>query len=429
MKYFNKLSHQLLILIIVVFLAFFLTLGIILPQVIVPSAESNIYSYLREPLEFVQSDINEDLVTTEIAYLYKIGNTVAYSDNIHDIIDFKDVNDIVDAFTDNYGKFIYKNQIYYYYTLHNDDVTKIALTNDTYIEKTKQDILDAVFPVVIVAFLVIAFILILWGSFIVRKIEKLKEKIDNIDNDQYDHSISFQIDDEMRSLELAIEDMRVSLKNQEEYRNQMYQNISHDFKTPLTVIKSYIEAVSDGVESAPQALDVIQEQTNKLEQKVHSLLYLNKLDYLKSYNNVKMVPVDINRLVKESTEKFKFSRKDVKFSLSLDEKASFIGTDDLWETIIDNMLGNFIRYAKTEIKITTKKKEIIFYNDGPNIEEDLKEGIFIPFRKGMKGEFGLGLSIIKKTVDLMGYTIEIRNLKKGVSFIIKGTLNQSKVHN
>ena len=52
-------------------------------------------------------------------------------------------------------------------------------------------------------------------------------------------------------------------------------------KTPLTVIKSYIEAVSDGVESAPQALDVIQEQTNKLEQKVHSLLYLNKLDYLK----------------------------------------------------------------------------------------------------------------------------------------------------
>ena len=209
----------------------------------------------------------------------------------------------------------------------------------------------------------------------------------------------------------------------------MGRYISHDFKTPLTVIKSYIEAVSDGVESAPQALDVIQEQTNKLEQKVHSLLYLNKLDYLKSYNNVKMVPVDINRLVKESTEKFKFSRKDVKFSLSLDEKASFIGTDDLWETIIDNMLGNFIRYAKTEIKITTKKKEIIFYNDGPNIEEDLKEGIFIPFRKGMKGEFGLGLSIIKKTVDLMGYTIEIRNLKKGVSFIIKGTLNQSKVHN
>ena len=76
---------------------------------------------------------------------------------------------------------------------------------------------------------------------------------------------------------------------------------------------------------------------------------------------------------------------------------------------------------RQKLKLQRRKKEIIFYNDGPNIEEDLKEGIFIPFRKGMKGEFGLGLSIIKKTVDLMGYTIEIRNLKKGVSFIIKGT--------
>ena len=47
--------------------------------------------------------------------------------------------------------------------------------------------------------------------------------------------------------------MRLSLINQEEYRNQMYQNISHDFKTPLTVIKSYIEAVEDGVEDEATA--------------------------------------------------------------------------------------------------------------------------------------------------------------------------------
>ena len=412
MKYFNKLSHQLLILIIVVFLAFFLTLGIILPQVIVPSAESNIYSYLREPLEFVQSDINEDLVTTEIAYLYKIGNTVAYSDNIHDIIEFKDVNDIMGAFIDNYGKFIYKNQIYYYYTLHNDDVTKIALTNDTYIEKTKQDILDAVFPVVIVAFLVIAFILILWGSLIVRKIEKLKEKIDNIDNDQYDHSISFQIDDEMRSLELAIEDMRVSLKNQEEYRNQMYQNISHDFKTPLTVIKSYIEAYNDKIEDANTVIDVISEQTDKLELKVHSLLYLNKLDYLKDNKKVDYKLVDIKEIVNTAIKEFKFRRKDVKFEVSFDKNSKFYGTHDYFETVIDNLLANFMRYAESTIKITAKNNRLTLYNDGHNIDDTLLEGIFTPFRKGIKGEFGLGLSIVKKTLLLMNYDIKVKNEKK-----------------
>src|SRR5699024_9630864 len=111
-----------------------------------------------------------------------------------------------------------------------------------------------------------------------------------------DHTLSFWLDDEMRSLEMAIEDMRISLKDQEEYRNQMYQNISHDFKTPLTVIKSYIEAYNDKIEDANTVIDVISEQTEKLELKVHSLLYLNKLDYLKENKNVVYELVDIKKI-------------------------------------------------------------------------------------------------------------------------------------
>ena len=76
------------------------------------------------------------------------------------------------------------------------------------------------------------------------------KKAEDIDNVNYDHSIQFDQDDELRSLGLAIEDMRLSLINQEEFRNQMYQNISHDFKTPLTVIKSYVEAVEDNKNGA-----------------------------------------------------------------------------------------------------------------------------------------------------------------------------------
>ena len=72
--------------------------------------------------------------------------------------------------------------------------------------------------------------------------------------------------------------MKISLKEQDEYKNQMYQNISHDFKTPLTVIKSYIEAIDDGIENQEKGLEIINEQINKLEIKVHSLLYLNKLN-------------------------------------------------------------------------------------------------------------------------------------------------------
>ncbi|MEG0995224.1 MAG: HAMP domain-containing sensor histidine kinase, partial [Bacilli bacterium] len=217
----------------------------------------------------------------------------------------------------------------------------------------------------------------------------------------------------------AVEDMRVSLKNQEEYRNQMYQNISHDFKTPLTVIKSYIEAVDDKVEDPCSALAIIKEETYSLENKVHSLLYLNKLDYLKEAKQVDIVLVDIIKILDASLEKFKFQRKDIVFTVSTNKTAKFYGTYDLFETIINNLLGNFMRYADKVIKITVSKNKITLYNDGPNIEDNFLNGIFTPFRKGIKGEFGLGLSIVKKSANLIGYDVVIKNHnKKGVSFII-----------
>ena len=77
-----------------------------------------------------------------------------------------------------------------------------------------------------------------------------------------------------------------------------------------------------------------------------------------------------------------------------------------------------MRYTNENIKITLKQNKLILYNDGDAIDKDFLEVIFTPFRKGIKGEFGLGLSIVKKTLEMMGYDINIKNEKKGVSFII-----------
>lgn len=419
----DKLSRQLLWLIGLAFVLLFISLGLVLPKMILPVAENNIYGYLREPLKFVNSgNLDYKLADTEIAYIYIIGNDVVTTDNLRDIIKFDDLDTLFNKMTNTYGKFTHNHKKYYYYTIKGDTGVKIALSDDSYINKTKQDILTAIFPIVLITCLLIGLILTIWSSIIVLKIEKLKNKIDNIDNPDYNHTVDFTTDDEIRSLALAIEDMRLSLINQEEYRNQMYQNISHDFKTPLTVIKSYIEAVGDGVENETTALNVIKEQTEKLEQKVHSLLYLNKLDYLKSTKNVKIVPVDMEKIITDEVEKFKFHRKDINFIVDIDKKSSYVGTLENWETILDNLLSNFMRYTATTIKITAKNNKLILYNDGDNIDKDFLEGIFTPFRKGIKGEFGLGLSIVKKTLNMMNYDITIHNEKKGVSFIItKGT--------
>ena len=387
-----SLSRQLFYIIITVFIILFISIGVVLPKVLIPVAEKNIYSYLSEPLKLMQQDFNKELVNSTVAYLYIIDGKIVNSDNLSDVLEIQDKNNLKKYLTNDYGKFIYKHKTYYYYKIQTSGVVRVALTGDSYIRQTKEEILNTVIPIILIMFLIIGLILVIWSSMIVFKIERLKYKID------------FIIDDEIKSLGLAIEDMRISLKNQEEYRNQMYQNISHDFKTPLTVIKSYIEAVSDDVEDPDVALKIIEHQTNKLE-------------YLKD-TKVEIVPVDIKKILTGEVDKFKWKRKDVEFVLDIDNKLSFVGTIEHWETILDNLLNNFMRYANKKIKITAKQNKLILYNDGSNIDNDLLEGIFTPFRKGIKGEFGLGLSIVKKTLSIIGYNIKIKNEKKGVSFII-----------
>ena len=414
----NSLSKQLLFVIGVAFILLFISLGAILPRLLIPVAESNIYNYLREPLKVYDNSNELNFDNTEIAYIYISDNNIVTSLNIKDVIKYDDINKLISKMNNEYGKFIINHNIYYYYTIKENNITKIAITNNSYINKTKASILSAIFPLLLGTFLLIGLMIVLWSTIVVRKIERLKNKIDNIDNPDFNHKIDFIVDDEIRSLSLAIEDMRLSLINQEEYRNQMYQNISHDFKTPLTVIKSYIEAVEDGVESESTALSTIKIQTNKLEQKVHSLLYLNKLDYLKNSKIYSNELVDMEKIIKEEVEKFKFLRKEITFNTYIDEKSKYYGSVENWETILDNLLSNFMRYAKTEIKITAKQNKLILYNDGEQIDNDFLEVIFTPFRKGIKGEFGLGLSIVKKTLNIMGYDMTIKNEKKGVSFII-----------
>lgn len=414
----NKLSHQLVSLIGVIFAIVFIFLGIILPKTLISVAEKSIYSYLSEPLKFVEADVDKSLLNTEVAYIYIVSDDIIVSDNFKDIKGLDNAKYIIKKMTNRYGKFRYNHQTYYYYKIVNEDAIKIAISDDRYIDITKTRILSAILPIIVITCLMISLVLILWSTLIVRKIEKIKDMVDNIDNPNYDSSISFSTDDEIKSLAKAIEDMRITLINQEKYRNRMYQNISHDFKTPLTVIKTYVEAVYDGVEDEKTALKIIDKQSKKLEQKVHSLLYLNKLDYLMESKNIKIEKVDMNKIINEEIEKFKFHRKNINFILEKDKKSVYYGTYEHWETVLDNILGNFMRYAKTEIKITLKQNRIVLFNDGEKIDEDFLDVIFTPYRKGIKGEYGLGLSIVKKTLNIINYDIKIKNNKKGVSFII-----------
>jgi len=421
----KSLVNQLIVVCVFILLIMVTFLGVILPNNLIPIYEANVYNYLRQPLSFVQNedDIINNRINTEVAYLYITSNNIiSVSDNISKIIDIKDIDKLISNLdlTEETGKFKYKRDNYYYVVSISAGKIKVALTNDNYISNMKQDIYLTIFKLIGIPFIIVSLFILAWSNNLVNRIKKIKEKIDNINNENYTPKpADDRYIDELYILDEAVVNMQQFLKEQEEYKNQMYQNISHDFKTPITVMTSYIEACEDGIESTEETLKVVKEQLKKLETKVHSLLYLNKLNYFKDKKDILEEQYDVSIIINAAVDKFKISRPEVNFVLDIDKKHTmFRGSADMWEAIIDNILNNFIRYAKKEIKITVKNNKIILYNDGETIDKNVLNNIFTPYEKGIKGVFGLGLSIVKKTLHFLDYDITIENVKNGVKFTI-----------
>lgn len=417
-KGFN-LSKQLLCIGFITFSTLLLALSYFLPRVLLPVYENNLYTILQTSSMMHRQDSIQQY-DTDIVFIYvNPDGTIVNSTNLEGILS-KPLSAIIERVEFDEGNFLYDGKRYYYISNVSDDVQKIALTDSKYIDRIRRQIMDRISPLLFFVILISVGLSLAWARILVNKIEQIKEKIDNLNNENYDKKYKYVFEDEMVSLSNSIDEMKNFFKVQDEYKKEMYESISHDFKTPITVIKSYIEAMEDGIKNPEEGNVVIKKQISKLELRVQSLLYLNKLNYLKDREDLKNEITDVTLVIKDSVEKFKYKRTDVKWEVKLlDSKVDFNGSFDMWEAIIDNFFSNFVRYAKSNIRITVGNKKIIFYNDGPNIDSNLLNDIFSPYEKGIKGEFGLGLSIVKKTIDFLGYEITVQNEKNGISFIIK----------
>ena len=216
MKYIeNKLGRQLILILVIIFDIVLITTLFIIPRMLAPIYESSVYTSLKNPTEIISKDLEGRNISNEIAYFYIAENRTYISDNYKKIVNAP-VSDVINSLTDEYGSFEINGKMYYYYTLRdsNSGDLKVSIANESYLSKIKNNFLATVMALFLLAFLLIIFIVFLWSSMIVRKIEKLKQKVDNIDNDNFNHNINFRLDDEIKSLEKSIEDARVSLKMQ-----------------------------------------------------------------------------------------------------------------------------------------------------------------------------------------------------------------------
>lgn len=405
------LKKQFIILVILYLFILYTLLKIFIPNSIMSQTEESLYNRLILSITLINKNKISNIDNSEIAYIY-INDEVLYTSSNFSKITKEDANKILEYIKQPKGNFTISSKKYYYVKI--DDI--ISITDDKYIKQVIKNTIKSIKLPIMLSILIVSIPAIIWITIIVLKILKLKEKSDNIDNNRYNHIFDFYIDDELKKLNHSLENMRESFMKNEEYKNELYQNISHDFKTPLSIIKSYTEAREDNMCTYEEYMKVIKEQLVDLERRVRSLLYLNKLDYLSNYNR-EIKEVDISKLVKDEIKKFKYLNREISIKYSTDNSKIY-GNYELLEGVFDNILTNSYRYANKIISITIKNGKITIYNDGEHIKEDIIDYMFTPFRKGIKGDFGLGLSIVKKSLKLINYNIYAVNEKVGVSFII-----------
>lgn len=312
----------------------------------------------------------------------------------------------------------FDNETYYYMiTCYSSNYYLISIMNSDY----SQDLISALRNQIIYLqygfFTIFAIVMIIWILTLIRPLKKIKNYIDDIKN-RKDSELIIESEDEIGIVSQALIDMKEDLERQEKIKEEMIHNISHDLKTPIALIQTYGQSVKDDIYpygDKNSSMDVILENADRLEHKVKSLLYLNRLDYLNGENN-ELSPLDMKQLLEKIVNQMDALKPEITLETKLDD-VCFIGNEEHWRIAIENIIENASRYAKTTIKITLKEKYLEIYNDGESLDEELIPYLFNPYVKGVKGQFGLGLSIAYKIADMFGYHIQALNREKGVSFI------------
>ncbi|WP_226669362.1 sensor histidine kinase [Metabacillus litoralis] len=318
-----------------------------------------------------------------------------------------------------------KNQTLFYVIrkiiVNGEDSYLLSYSWDSY----RNDLVYTLFrQLLIIMFIVflLSWIPSIWlARYLTKPLVKLEKHVTSISELDWHEPVEVDRNDEIGKLGHSIEKMRQHLVRKDEAQQTLLQNISHDLKTPVMVIRGYAKSVNDGIfpkGNLTSTMDVIEEESEKLEKKIKDLLYLTKLDFLSTRKPIK-TEFRLDQLINDEVERIKWAKPNLQWQLNL-QKANTLGDPDQWEKLIENLLENSLRYAHQTINITLSSGEhslvVRLWNDGPEIDEIILDQLFEPFQKGHKGEFGIGLSIVKRIADLHDAKVWAVNENNGAAF-------------
>lgn len=359
--------------------------------------------YDKKQNMFIDFNLSQDVVMTLYSHLF--------GDDLDKI-----VNSNQETIKD---KGQYGDETYYYMITKYNNSSKylISIVNSDYSSDLIHSLRNQIIYIQYGFFVIFALVMIVWVLTLITPLQKIKNYIDDIKN-RKKSELNIDRGDEIGIVSKALVEMKEDLDKQESIKEEMIHNISHDLKTPIALIQTYGQSVKDDIYpygDKNSSMDVILENANRLEHKVKSFIYLNRLDYLQGENN-ELGTFEMKQLIEKIVLQMDALKPEISLQADL-EDVCFVGDEEHWRVAIENIIENATRYAKSQIHITLKDKFLEIYNDGDHIDEETLPFLFDPYVKGVKGQFGLGLSIVSKIASMFSYDVKAVNQEVGVSFI------------
>jgi len=249
--------------------------------------------------------------------------------------------------------------------------------------------------------------------------------------------ISNKLNTVLTELTLANSKLREDIEKEKELekmRRKFVSNVSHELKTPISMIAGYIEGLKYNIAKTKADkeyyYDVIIDETDKMNNLINDLLTLSS--YESGSFSINKENIDISHLLKNIIDKYKRNIQEKNLNLIIDIPEGLnINADSLRvEQIITNFMNNALKYGEEggDIKITledlTDKIKLSFYNSGDKIDEKELENIWTSFykadsdKKYINSGTGLGLAIVRAIVELHGGDYGAINKKHGVEFFV-----------
>lgn len=257
----------------------------------------------------------------------------------------------------------------------------------------------------------------------------------------FDYVLEIKSHDSFEDLANTLVFIKDSLKNLKDYQKKFIANISHDFRSPLTSMKGYAEAMIDGTippELHNKYLEIILFETERLTKLTSGLLELNNFE-----NQVVMLDIvsfDINSIIKHTAASFEGICKKKRITLQLEFSSDELYVDaDLGkiQQVLYNLLDNAIKFSHNDSTIQViveekgEKAFISVKDHGIGIPQDCIMKVWDRFYKtdlsrgkDKKGT-GLGLSITKEIINTHGEQITVTSTV-GVGTTFSFTLQVSE---